>query len=205
VTAVAPLDDTVRTRRSVRQYLPNAVPRALLEQVIERATWAPSAGNRQDWEFVVVTSESRKAEMASAVREAWNRLLDSPDVSSVAEAYRAYGKYFDWFPTAPAVIVVTAKAPDGFMSALCGEHARDVSGGHASAAMAAQNLMLVAHGLGLGTCCLTGPLAAQDDLRRLLSIGSRRDIVCLVTIGYPAETPTAPGRKPLGEIVRYVE
>lgn len=199
------LDDTIRTRRSVRRYRPDAVPRDLLEQLIELAAWAPSAGNRQDWQFLIVTSESRRTELAAAVRSEWDRLLANPEVASLAEQYGAYVRNFDWFAAAPAVIVVTAKAPESCMNALLGGYARDVTGGCVSAAMAVQNLLLAAHARGLGTCCLTGPLAASETLKQQLDIGTRRDIVCLVAVGYPAESSAAPPRKPQTEIVRYID
>jgi coenzyme F420-0:L-glutamate ligase / coenzyme F420-1:gamma-L-glutamate ligase len=205
VTDLETLEKIIRGRRSVRHYRPDAVPPTLLEQMVEAASWAPSAGNRQDWEFVVVTGHDAKERMAHAVRQEWERLLASPDAGGTAEGLRDYTRHFDWFAAAPAVIVVSAKAPESFMSHLCGDDAEAVSGGATSAAMAAQNLMLAAHAAGLASCCLTGPLAAATALREMLSLGSRRQIVCLVTVGYPDESPAVPGRKQPGEIMRCVE
>jgi nitroreductase len=65
--------------------------------------------------------------------------------------------------------------------------------------------MLAAHALGIGSCCITGPLAAQEALRKLLGLGRRRKIVCLVALGYPAEEPEAPLRKPVERIAKYIE
>lgn len=200
-----PLARILRQRRSVRHYTSEPVPALVIAQLVEAASYAPSAGNRQDWEFTIVTSDAAKEAMAGAVRQCWAELLSDPDASGAAEGLREYARHFDWFARAPVVIAVSTKRPDAFFSALCGEAAGSVQGGAASAAMAAQNLMLAAHAMGLGTCCLTGPLAAGNRLKEILKLGNRRELVCLITLGYPAQEAVAPGRKLVGEIMRYVE
>jgi nitroreductase len=52
---------------------------------------------------------------------------------------------------------------------------------------------------------VTGPLVAQEALKELLAIGKRRKIVCIIALGYPAEQPEAPVRKPVERIVKYIE
>ena len=82
----------IRTRRSIRAYKPDPVPRALIEKVLEAARIAPSAANRQPWHFFVVTDAARRAELKEA-----------------------YAK--DWFYTAPAVIVACARPGAGWKRA----------------------------------------------------------------------------------------
>lgn len=193
-----------RERRSVREFRPDPVPKEILRALIEAASWAPSAGNRQDWEFLTITSGDLKAEMENTVGECWRRVLAREDTGAVEEL-RKYAVNFEWFSRAPALIVVSAKRTESFMQHFLGEGAADVAGSKASAAMAAQNLMLAAHTAGLGSCCLTGPLAAQEELRKLLRLGKRREIVCLLALGYPADRPKAPRRKAVDEIARWME
>jgi nitroreductase len=131
-------------------------------------------------------------------------LLSNPDAGGAAEGLRDYAKHFDWFARAPVVIAVSTRRPESFLTTLCGEDAIAVQGGAVSAAMAAQNLMLAAHAMGLGTCCLTGPLAAGSRLKEILRLGVRRELVCLITLGYPEGESAAPGRRPVDEIMRYV-
>ena len=190
----------IRNRRSVRLYRREAVPPEMIEHLLELATWAPSAANRQDWEFVVVSSAETKGAMAAAVREEWDRMVAGPEVESFGREIRAYARNFDWFAFAPVVIVVTARTPEMFLDSICGPKASAVHGSSTSAAMAAQNLMLAAHAMGLATCCLTGPVAAEEKLKKLLGLGQRRELVCLITLGYPAETPQAPSRRPVTDI-----
>ena len=63
-TNLTPTEKTIRARRSVRRYRPDAVPRELIERVLDAARWAPSAANRQPWHFVVITQPERRAALA---------------------------------------------------------------------------------------------------------------------------------------------
>ena len=194
-----------RERRSVRQFRDEPVPRALIERLIEAASWAPSASNRQDWRFTVVIAAARKQEMADAVRRRWDAIVAANRDGGFIEDVERYAASFARFAHAPALVVVSARAADSFQRHLLGEAATATVGSVTSAAMAAQNLMLAAHALGLATCCMTGALAARDELRPLVGIGRRDEIVCLIALGYPAETPPPPPRKPLDEIARFIE
>ena len=196
------LIEAIRHRRSVRKFQSRPVPPELLECLIEAAGWAPSASNRQDWEFVVVTAPELKTRMAAVVDKKWQELLAKADSDILHEAVGPYAKNFDWFAAAPVVIAITCKPPESFLQHLLGSAAAEIAGCRTSAAMAAQNLLLAAYAAGLGGCCLTGPVAAIDELRPLLELGRRRELVCLIALGYPAETPKAPSRKPAEEIMR---
>jgi nitroreductase len=88
---------------------------------------------------------------------------------------------------------------------LLGDNAAIVSGSMASAAMAAQNMMLAASGLGLAGCCMTGALAARIELEEIIGLEKKRILICLVTVGYAAETPPAPPRKPVAVVSRFLE
>lgn len=195
----------VRCRRSIRKFRKDPLPREVLQHMIEAASWAPSASNRQDWEFTAITSPTMKERMEDIVRSCWKSILDKSQTEVIQEELEKYAKNFDWFSRAPVLIVVSAKRPEAFFSHLLGEAADDVAGTEISAAMAVQNLMLAAHALGIGSCCMTGPLAAQEALKELLGFGQHRKIVCLVALGYPAEEPEAPLRKPVEKIARYIE
>jgi len=78
-----PFLDLARSRRSVRQYRPEAVPPELLDQVLEAGRWAPSAVNTQPWEFLVVTDAEVKQklyELTGAMGLKWKHLLTAPVV-----------------------------------------------------------------------------------------------------------------------------
>lgn len=197
--------DIIRGRRSIRRFLDRPVERETIMRLIEAAGWAPSAGNLQDWRFTVVTSPAVKREMARAVRERWDAIIAANRESGFIEEVEAYVANFSDFEKASAVIVVSARAADSVQMHLLGNDATTVAGSATSAGMAAQNLMLAAYAEGFGTCCMTGALAAREALGRILNLSRKQEIVCLVTLGWPAETPAAPARKPVEEIARFVE
>jgi len=205
VSAADDLLNLIRTRRSVRRFRDEPVSRDILERLIEAASWAPSAGNAQDWRFTVVTSPSRLREMNDAARRAWEKIIAAHEGSGLVEDVGRYAARFSDFAAAPALIVVSARATGPLHRRLLGDAAAAGAGSAASAAMAAQTLLLAAHALGLGACPMTGPLAARDELARLIGLERKQDIVCVVALGYPAEAPATPRRKPVGEIARFVE
>jgi nitroreductase len=193
----------LRKRRSIRHFGDTPVERGLIERLVEAASWAPTAGNRQDWLFSVVESSETKEAMAAAVRRRWQEIITANQELGFIQEVAGYAASFADFDRAPAVIVVSAARVNLVQRRLLDEAAGATAGSFASAAMAAQNLMLAAHALGLGTCCMTGALAASEDLARILGLGRRRELVCLIAVGYPVAQPAAPERKPYHEIMRF--
>jgi nitroreductase len=175
--------DAIRTRRSVRKFLENPVEPEKLRAVLEAARRAPSWGNRQCWRFVVVRDPRTRARISEL---------------SYVEAYfatRPYKKNPAQTALAQAPVVIVA----------CGDPAGsgNVRGERyylADVALAAQNLMLAAHALGLGTVFVG--VFDEDRLRELLGIPVDIRVVGLFPLGYPLEPEkSGPPRKPLGEIV----
>ncbi len=195
---------TLRGRRSIRRFQEKPVPREIVDCLIAAASYAPSASNRQDWRFTVVMNQELKRKMADAVAFRWRELAESA-TTAVAEGVLSYSANLTWFAEAPVVITVSCRTPDAFLEEMLGPKAEPVAGNRISAAMAAQNLMLAANAEGLGSCCLTGAVAAEDDLITILELGPRRQLVCLIALGYADATPEMPPRKPVEKITRYFD
>jgi nitroreductase len=193
------------SRRSVRAYLDMPVPREIIEKMIVMASMAPSATNRQDWFFTIIISGTLKHVMAEAVRKRWQEILNVNRQMAMIDEVEKYSAGFAGFESAPAIIAVSAMKPGAAQNHLLGDNAAIVSGSMTSASMATQNLMLAASGFGLATCCMTGALAARKELEDIIGLEKRRILICLVTMGYTAETPPAPPRKPAAAISRYLE
>lgn len=187
--------EIVKTRRSIRRFDNRPLPVELIADIIDTASSAPSAGNRNDREFIVVTSPEIKAGMLDTTKEAWDNALKNCGTEAVQEALSQYRGNFEWFADAPVLVAVTCKEIPLFMKEMFKERARDITGSAASALMAAENLLLAAHASGLAGCCLTGPLAASERFAELLKIDRRHEIVCLIALGYPVENKTAQHEK----------
>lgn len=201
----------LRGRRSVRRFRPEAPPDAAIEALLEAAVTAPSASNKQPWRFVVVTDRALIARFAETVRAEVERLAALVPPESEA-AFRAYGEYFTRFEHAPVVIVPACRGP-ALLSHLVGSAAPEDRAPLArmerdsalvGTSLAIQNLLLMAHELGLGASVMTGPLVAADGLRALLELPESWDLVALVPVGFSAEEPAPTERKPLNKVVRWI-
>lgn len=200
------------SRRSVRRFLDRPVERATIERLMQLATMAPSASNKQPWRFVIVRDPTVIAQMAEAVRAQIGRVVANMDASAI-EAFEKYGEYFTRFERAPCVIAPTCRATP-ILSQLvlpsleAEAHERVRAMEHTSAvvstALAIENLLLAAPALGLGASPLTGPLLAADRLRELLRVPSSWELLALIAVGYPDEAPRATERKPVETVLRWI-
>ncbi len=205
--------ELMKARRSVRRFKPQQPPRELVERLIEAAITAPSASNKQPWRFLCVSSRSVIERMAAAVREAVERIAAHIDPPSV-EAFRAYGDYFTRFETAPIVIVPLCRSLTVLSNlvgpALAAEdrariEAMERESGLIGTSLALENLLLMAHELGLGASGMTGPLVASDRIRDILEVQPSWHILALAPVGYPDETPPPTDRKPVDKVLKWIE
>lgn len=204
MTSYESLFDLLARRRSIRHFTERSVSSETIEKLVEAAIQAPSASNRQDWKFLVVRSRKHIEALADTTSQCWKDILACCDSEAVQDELAGYAVHFDWFRAAPVVIAVTCKRPEGFLRELLPESASAVSGAYASAAMASQNLLLAAESLGLGACCLTGPVAAEKAFKPLLGMGNSRQLVCLVAVGYPAAAPSHITRKKAHDVIEEI-
>jgi nitroreductase len=192
--------EAIHQRRAIRQYRPDPVNREDIRKILDAANWAPSAMNRQQWQFVVVTGKMI-GEMGVCFRriiEEYSRNWDASRMRGSPFTREEFVRFAATYGGAPVVIITltdTAETPD-FQRANI-----------ESASAAMQNLLLAATALGLGTCWMTGPLKDEKALRRILQIPEDKEIVAVTPLGYPASIPEAPLRLDplLEQKVRWVE
>ena len=207
------LQNIMLTRRSVRRFRPEVPPRDVLEALVAAAITAPSASNRQPWRFVIISGAARIAALADAVRQEVDLIARhiEPDCEA---SFRSYGDYFTRFAGAPVIIAVLFHQSPVLSHLLRDTLPADVRGrvqamerdsGLIGASLALQNLLLMAHELGLGASGMTGPLVAEGRLRELLEVPTSWGIVALVPVGYPDEQAAPPERKPPNRVIRWLE
>ncbi|MCP4348945.1 MAG: nitroreductase family protein [Desulfobacterales bacterium] len=194
------LFEIICKRRSIRKFTNEAPKPEILQELVKYAAMAPNAMNRQDWQFTITLSPEIRKKIYNAVWEKWENICQ--EQTGTNEAIKAYMGNFSSFVNAPALIAVDVRRPPAFLSHLLQEKAGSVMGNTASACMAVQNLVLAASAKGLGTCVYTGCNAAEKEIAAILEISQKRELVCLVAVGYPAEIPRSPGRKELEKIIR---
>jgi len=193
--------NVLRGRRGVRKYLAKAVPGTVLRRVLDAARWAPSAHNAQPWRFVLILNLKVKRRLAEAMAREWDRDLCENGVSmdKRENLVRASVKTF---VGAPVLIVACLTMED--MDKYPDKRRQEAEHlmGAQSVAVAIQNLLLAAYAEGLGTCWFCAPLFCQETVKEILKLPKEFEPQALITVGYPAEKPKAPPRKPLKSIAR---
>lgn len=206
----------LRTRRSVRSFTTEPVSREALSRLVEAATTAPSASNRQPWRFTVVTGATLRDRVVRAIREHTERLQAVIARGPHASEFADYGDFF-WEPlaTARAIVVPQHREHPDMLANFIASGGGDPSQFCTAAAMhpeicatsaAVMALMLQAHADGLGACWMAGPMVARPEVEPLLGIRDPWRMMGAVAIGHPAEQPThAPTRRPIDRIVQWLE
>lgn len=200
--------EILKSRRSVREFLPDPVKRADIEIMLSAAASAPSGTNRQNWEFVVVESDKVKKAMRQAVDselEEAARKIGLPDAKAVFKSYTSNFTFFDGAPLVIAAVKkpyvsVTAKIFKRYNI----EHGTATSSDVQGPAAAVENLILMAHCLGYGSCWMTGPLIAGRKLEEILGIEAPDQLMALIPVGRPSGPVKDPGKKAISDISRYI-
>lgn len=169
--------EAITGRRSVRNYLDSPVSEDDINKILEAARWAPSWANTQCARYVVIRDAALK--------------------TSLKETLSPNNPARDSFDVCPAVIAVLGKlATAGYKKGV----ATDDKQWHMyDCALAAQNICLAAHALGLATV-----IVGFFDYARageILQVPGEFQVVCLLPLGYPKRTPDPPARKELSELV----
>ena len=177
--------EVMRSRRSIRRYRRDPIPRDTIDQLLEAAALAPSAHNRQPWRFAAITSPDAKERLATAMgtRLRADRIRDG-DPPDVIE--RDVTRSHERIVSAPAAIVVCLSMRD--MDRYPDERRASAERTMAvqSVSLAVQNLLLKAHALGLGACWMCAPLFCPDVVREALALPEDWEAQALITLGLPA-------------------
>lgn len=166
--------EAIKVRRSVRAFKNQDVSTEIVEKLIDAARWAPSAGNIQPWEFIIVRNLDVKRKLVKAalnqtfIEEAPVVIVVCADENSSSQGYGVRGKILYCLQDTAA---------------------------------ATQNIHLVACSLGLGTCWAGA--FNEDEAREILEVPQGVRPVAIIPVGYPAEKPSAPDRRSLNQMIHY--
>jgi coenzyme F420-0:L-glutamate ligase / coenzyme F420-1:gamma-L-glutamate ligase len=192
----------IRTRTSVRRFMPEPIDPDTLARILETATCAPSAHNRQPWRFVVITRASEKSILAGAMAVEFARDLASDGIPAM-EREAAVQRSSSRITAAPVAIVLCMDMTD--MDQYPDEVRRLAERTMAiqSAANAGTTLLLAAHAEGLGGVWLCGPLFAPVAVKHALDLPSSWEPQALLLIGKPAKRPQGRPRRDLREVTVF--
>lgn len=164
--------DAIRARRNVRQYRPEPVSEEDLNRIAEAGWRAPSAKNRQPWDFVIVTDRAQLQELSTV----W---MGAGHIASAAAA----------------IVLVTPVPPDD----------RRLVTDNYDVGQATMAMMIAATDLGIGTG--HSSVGDQDKARAILGVPDGHVVAFMLGIGYPADRPLTPirkpNRRPFAEVVHH--
>jgi coenzyme F420-0:L-glutamate ligase/coenzyme F420-1:gamma-L-glutamate ligase len=190
----------VRGRRSVRAFQSRPVPRAIVEDAIAAAGWAPSPHGRQPWRFVVVESQERRDALADAMAETWRTQLrfDGQDETIVEARLQ---KSRDRLQRAPVLIV-----PCLYLEGLDTYPDTDRQRAEETMAVqslgaAVQNLLLSLYAAGVDGGWMCAPLFCPDVVQASLGLDATLNPHALIAVGYAASDPGRRPRLPLDELI----
>lgn len=193
----------LRSRRSVRRFLPKSIDSRLLERILETATWSPSAHNRQPWRFVVLTSVKAKTLLAEKMAVDFRRDLLSDGLSS-QEADRLVARSRSRIMQAPVVVLLCLDTTVGDTYPDPERQQAEYIMGVQGVALYAGTLLLAAHAEGLGGVWVCSPLFAKETVRKALDLPDSWEPQGMLLLGYPAVIPEPRPRRPLEEVTRYL-
>ncbi len=169
---VNPVLSNIMARRSIRKYLDKPVEHEKLEVIVKCGINAPSGMNRQPWIVRVVEDQKLIADVTEVYKQ------------ENVEQVKRDKDFKNMFRNAPNLICVCTPA----------------NGGDMDAGLLGENIMLAAQSMGLGTCCLGGPVRFLLSNEKCKFFLDRLDIPAdyklnyIIAIGYPDEQPDAKPR-----------
>ena len=167
--------EAAKTRRSIRKYKENPLAWDDVAKVLDSGKYAPSAGNLQNFKFIVVLDQEKREKISEACLQQY------------------------WMIKAPVHIVICSEPEKAErFYGVRGERLYSIQ----NCAAAAENMVLAAHSLGLGTCWVGA--FDEDMVKRILGIPAEARPQIILTLGYPDEEPEEPIRHPLTSFL-YVD
>lgn len=205
----------IYNRKSIRSFKAEAVPTSDIEQIIKAATYAPSGKNRQNWHFVVIKDRAKIDSIVKAVQQKNSELAEYLTEAKRA-AFLGMVNYHTVFKGAPVLVLAYAGpyptvaddlAEAGIMEAVDVAAFRRPNPGIQNIAAAMENLHLAAAALGYGTCWMTGPTYAAEEIDELIGFNKPGYYLAAMTpLGVPAEGKyTNPPRKSVTEVLTIIE
>ncbi len=186
------LADAIRGRRAVRAYTSEPVDRATIQLLLEAAVLAPTAMREEPWTFAVVQDGAELRHLSERAKRLWRKQATAHEgaLDPVASARQRrvsdllLDPEFSIFYDAGTLIVICATPESHFVEADCW--------------LAAENLMLTAHALGLGTCPIgfAIPVLNDPEVKEELAIPPDEKAVAPIIVGHPRGVPPVVPRRP---------
>jgi nitroreductase len=191
--------EAIRTCTAMRYLKPDPVPEPLIRQVLEHAACASSPGNSQGWDFVVVRDATRRAAIGKLVAEKFQAFL--PDPASEPDPVRqrmlrGARHLVQHLGHAPVLIFVCGRP-------VYPPQAPSRDWIPSTVYPAAQNLIVAARALGLGTVFTAFHGVAEQQIGELLALPADARIYVTIPLGWPQRRFAPVRRRPVQEVTHW--
>lgn len=197
----------VKMRRSIRNFKTDPIPDEYVEKIIEAARWAPSGGNSQPWEFIIIKDKDVKDKIVNIIMEHsdYNRKVELTREEVIRFPTAVNPPKEPGFKYAPVFIIVCGDPRTKEAYPLLTMITRGDSHFTSSLASAFLYMALAATTLGLGSqwVSATGSPYVKCLLKELLGIPERIDIYDMMALGYPAQKPADKVLRSINDIIHY--
>jgi len=168
--------DIIKGRRSIRNYQEKEIPEEILNDILEAVRWAPSWGNKQCWEVIIVRDQSIKEALSHTlgkINPAQKAMVTAPVVIALCGKVKSSGYHKEQ---------ATTKFGDWFMFDL---------------GIVAQNTCLTAYSKGLGTVIVG--FFDNNKAVEILGVPEGYELLAFIPVGYPGKESPAPKRREISE------
>ncbi len=191
--------EAMETCTAMRYLKEDPVPREVLRRLVYAATRASSPGNTQGWEFVVIDDPAAKADIGSAVRAGMADIFANKPAGLDGSQSRMYAG-------AEHLSAHFAKVPAWILG--CGRKLYPPEAPsevflHSTIYPAAQNLIVAARSLQIGTCLTSFQMVAEPVIRKVCRVPADVHLCALVAVGYPKRAFSSVKRKPLESVLHW--
>lgn len=189
--------DLVRTRRSVRKFRKETISETKVLAILDSARWAPSYRNSQPWNLLVVYSRDDLSFLSELYLDSYLKLAKNTDEKREAGIISSMSD-----------ILKNELANASFAVVMIADPSRSPSW-PIDLSMASQNMMLMAHDLGIGSSFIDVTYSRiskyfdKKMARERFNIPESMEIFSIIVFGMPDEMPKIPQRRSLSEIVHY--
>lgn len=208
--------DFIYKRKSIRKFKNNPIPKEDILTLLDAATHAPSPKNQQNWHFIVLQNMDIIQKLTDIVSQSHINIAEMARNEKEKTSYMKLLKYYTLFQNAPVVIIVYGNDYDMIEynilkdNGASEERLTEITASQSAAqgiGAAVENFLLAATEMGYGACYMTGPTHAKNAIEDLINF-EKPDyhLMSLIALGVPEEnTPPAPKRKPLEEVVTFID
>ncbi|HEY1232724.1 MAG TPA: nitroreductase family protein [Candidatus Binatia bacterium] len=178
--------DAIHGRRSVRSYAPQRLDQATIRVLLDAAVWAPTAVHEEPWVFVIVQDTALLKSLSDRAKKIFAAQAEDTHPGQARRLREMISDpNFNIFYDASTLIIICAKPEGIFVAADCW--------------LAAENLLLAAYGMGLGSCVIGFAVPALNtaEIKAELGIPPECSAIVPIIVGVPTgDTPRSTRKEP---------